>query len=329
MFYRLPVLFSASYYLIVLLAHITFLLFEPTFENNHEYTFYFISQIALSDLTSFFFILILSCLFFYQNKLYFYTPKNKQRIIILGMIFALIYVAVAYLLKQLVIRLFLPYFLNTSFADTNYSDRHYYQTISPMFDIIGNMWTYVVATIILYCMIKSSRKFFKIPLIDSLTKASSRQLIYSANQLNSNQNIQDYRKLYAIIFSSIFCFVANGIVWNIYFNLFFTIDGINSVLGDYYDLIFYFVLFSLFVNYLFLYKISQIFIIKTYSWLPIANLLTASAITLILFGVCASIMTCLVLPFIFKSIVFLLAWLMVCYIMLYYSTRFSLRRYFA
>jgi len=154
-------------------------------------------------------------------------------------------------------------------------------------------------------------------------------LIDPANQLNSNQSVRDYRKLYAVIFASVFCFVANGVVWNIYFNLFFSVDEINSVLSDYYDIIFYFVLLSLFFNYLFLYKISQKFIIKTYSWLPISNLLTASVITLILFGVCASIITCIVLPFIFKSNLFLLAWSVVCYIMLYYSTRFSLRRYFA
>ncbi|WP_392563781.1 hypothetical protein RHO13_11070 [Orbus wheelerorum] len=329
MFYRLPVLFSASYYFVVLLAHITFLVFDPTFKNEPDHMFYSVSRIALNDLTSFFFILILSCLFFYQNKLYFYIPKNKQRVIILGIIFALIYVATAYLLNRLVIRLFLPYFINTSITDNSYDDRNYYQMVSPMFDIIAYVWTYVAAIIILYCSVKLSRKFFSIPLIDSITQSSSRQLIVPTNQLNSNQSVQDYRKLYAVIFASIFCCVANGVVWNIYFNLFFAVDEINNMLTDYYQQIFYFVLASVFVNYLFLYKISQKFIIKTYTWLPIANLLTASIITLVFFGVCASIITGIVLPFLFKSIIFLLAWLVVCYITLYYSTRFSLRRYFA
>ncbi|WP_392561969.1 hypothetical protein RHO12_00220 [Orbus sturtevantii] len=328
MFYRLPVLFSASYYFLVLLAHTTCIMLNSTVDNSEDF-FYIISKTALNDLTSFFFILILSSLFFYQTKLYFYIPKNKKRVIILAIIFAIIYVVIDYILHQLVMRLFLPYFIDSQFVYTSYGSRNNYQTILPIFNIIAYVWTYVVAAIMLYFLIKLTKKFFSIPLIDSITQISSRKLIDPTMQLNSEQSIEDYRKLYAIIFAAIFCCVANAVVWNVYFSLFFTIDEINSMLIDYYDTIFYFVLSSLFINYLFLYKISHKFIIKTYSWLPFTNLLTACLITIVLFGVGASIITCFVLPFIFKSIIFLLAWLIVCYIMLYYFTRFSLWRYFA
>ncbi|WP_147405412.1 hypothetical protein [Orbus hercynius] len=222
-------------------------------------------------------------------------------------------------------------FVKLGEQSSNYHQADQIPIVNSLIEISTNIWLYIISGIVLYILVKLSRRFFQTPLIDSFAQSHQQKLPSSSNQLNSNMTQQDSSKFYAIIFASIFCFVSNGAMWNIYFRIFSSVYEINVLLNEYDNMIFLFGFASVIFSYVFLYCISQKFILKTYSWLPISSLLTASTITLILFGISSLMISCFMLPFVFAfhSIILLLLWFIVCYAVLYCLTRFALRRYFA
>ncbi|WP_392559588.1 hypothetical protein [Orbus mooreae] len=247
----------------------------------------------------------------------------------LAVIFVIIYLVIEYLLLQLSTLLFLRQFTYIYHQYNNSNVLDSYAMVYSWIKIATNLWLFICIGLILYCVMKFSRRFFATPLIDSLTQTYQQQLM-GAQQLSSQTSEQDRRKFYAIIFSSVFCCVINGLVWNFCFNLLSSIDEVKVMISDYYVTIFIFSFVSLGLNYIFLYYTSQKFI-RTRNWLPISGLLTASGITVVLFSFLVMLVLFFIMPLFlaFNSIVILLVWFIICYVLLYFLTKFTLRRYLA
>lgn len=329
MLYRLPLLFSVSFYITVLLISTLMMLAGVSTVENSASLFNLVSRLAIDKLTVFFFIYLLSCVYFFQNKLYFYTSQNKQRIILFGGIFAIIYLIIEYALIQLSFSLL---FKNMLSAFAQSSQQFDVVTMTyQMVIITANIWIFIAIAIVLYFMAKLTKQFFQIPLIDNMTSAYQSPLVDMDNQINSRTTVNEYRSLYAVIFASLFCCVANFFVWNIYFSILSIADEIKMMIDEYYRFIFCFAFVSSIINYAVLVKVSHKMITRTYSWLPLSSLLTASAMTLILFAICVIAMSTFVLPFVFafKSFILFAIWFVACYVFLYFMTRFSLKRHFA
>lgn len=329
MLYRLPLLFSVSFYLTVLLISAVMVLVGVSTIGDSASLLNFVSRLAIDKLTVFFFIYLLSCVYFFQNKLYFYTPQNKQRILLFGGIFAIIYLIIEYTLIQLTFSLFFKNMLN-AFSQSS----HQFDVVTMTYQMViisANIWVFIAIAIVFYFMAKLTKRFFQIPLIDHMTSSHQSPLIDTDNQLNSRTTANEYRSFYAVIFASLFCCVANLFVWNIYFSILSLADEISMMVEEYYRFIFCFAFVSSMINYTFLVKVSRKMITRTYHWLPLSSLLTASAITLILFAICVIVMSIFVLPFVFafKSFILFVIWFVTCYVFLYFLARFSLRRHFA
>lgn len=327
MFYRLPFLFSITFYAVLLLVQIV--LFGLVFSEQHLDS-YHIFLIALNNLTAFFFIFILSNLFFYKNKIYFYIPKNKLRIIIFAMSFAIGYLVLDYLLLQLCTSLFSPLLTNIYTEYNNHSHLNSYSVISSWIKIVANVGLFICISIIFYCLVKWSKNFLQTPLIDGITRSNQVKSMSFGNQLNSSMNDQERCKFYAIIFSSVFCCVINGLVWNCYFNFILLVDEMKIMFRDYELTIFTFSFISLVFNYIFLYYIGRKFIKPRYL-LPLSSLLIASIVIVILFIVLFITITFFIMPFFLtlNSVVMSIIWFIISYVLLYFLAQFVLTRYFA
>lgn len=327
MFYRLPVLFSTSFYIWILLIQILSNYFGFGFTQSNIPFFYYVSKMMMDNITSFFYILLLSSLFFYQSKIYFYTAINKQKIIIFSIIYSIVYQLIKYFSMKAALFLIYPAVMKIAYAP-NYSFN--IEVSANIFVLmVSNVWLFILSGIILYLMTKYAKAYCQIPLINDATKSNPDRGISDNNFLSSHANVAEYKKLYAIIFSSLFCCIINAILWNTYFRIFDSMYEFRLIIDKYYLGIFSYSLFSIIVNYYFLYYISQKLINRTYSWLPISSLLMSCTITFLIFSIVAIIISCFMLPFLFESIILFILWFAISYALLYVVTRFSLRRYFA
>lgn len=331
MFYRLPFLFSASCYILLSLAQL--LIISNLVQNlspDYIFSFYHVSKMLVENLTIFFFLLILSCIFFYQKKIYFYTLQNKKRVLFFSIIFTIFYIVFKIFSNKFAVLLLLANFIGDD-RNYNYQYENFYTLIHQFGILIVDVWFYILSAVVLFFMTKMSTKYFQRPLIDNAIKATKHMLSHETLPLNSDLNVSEYKKLYAVIFSAFFCCIANGILWNINLNLFASLSDLKMFVDEYYSDIFQTAVFSVIVNYCFFYFSSQKFINKTYTWIPITSLLMSSVLTFVLYCFIIFIMSCLTLPFVisFKSVFLFIIWILINYVLLYFFSGLILKRYFS
>lgn len=321
--YRLPLIFSGvSFFLILFISYLDYVIAALNLNIRPDYYIY-ICFLLNPHLSIFFFLLLLSCLFFNNNKLFILTTKNIILTIVLALIFSVIFVGISWLIFMISFELLVPMLMDPFYE--NYIDLSIIYSI-PI--VMTFSWKLPIGGIIFYAMIYFSKRYFDTPLnIENSDQPSSIVFNYNDHKIVSIDGVSELRKLYAIIFSALFCLVTHAVIWNLFFPIFAPMlkyVGIGEI-----TLFLAGILITTF-NFIMLYIIGLKTIVRTYQWIPTSSLLTAGAITIVLYGLISIVMNMVLFTYIAVSQSFELLFLffVLNYVVLYFISSWSLKRYF-
>ena len=325
--YRLPLLFSIVYF--ILLWMITLLRLNFFTNLPLDKIIYYVPTSGMHQLTFFWFILLLSCIFFNQQKLYLLTTKNYQLTIILAIVLVVISYTTTILIYSFAVNLTKSILLKFQASfDLNENDPKFFLLIFQIAALFTCIVRLHIEGFVLYILIALSKRFFDIPTIENSQPFQSQQIV---NQSRVNPNIEKaLPKLYAMIFSALFCVVTHGITWNICASYIFLFD-LRTISHEHYLLVHVVGFIVMLVNFVVLYTAGQKVIVRTYQWLPTRSLLSAGAFTIVgyvLITIIISIVLITLLDISKSALLFLIWFIGLHYFALYLISRFFLKRSF-
>ncbi len=325
--YRLPLLFSIVYF--ILLWMITLLRLNFFTNLPLDKIIYYVPTSGIQLLTFFWFILLLSCIFFNQQKLYLLTTKNYQLTIILAIVLKAILYPTEFLIRSFAVNLTKSILLKYLAIFELYQDHPmFFPFIFRMESLFNFFALLLINGLIFYVLIALSKRFFDIPTIENSQTFQSQQIV---NQSRVNPNIEKaLPKLYAMIFSALFCAVTHGITWNICAS-FIPLFAFWTIFQEHYVLIHIVDFIVTLVNFGVLYITGQKIIVRTYQCLPTRSLLSAGAFTIVGYVLINIIILIVLITLldIYKSILlFFILFISLHYFALYLISRFFLKRSF-
>ena len=329
--YRLPLLFSSICFVVLWVVESLLMMnFNPTLPEISQYIFLGIQQI-----TFFFFFLLLSCIIFNNQKLYLLTTKNYQQTIVLAIVFSVIFCLTKFLIYKFNLKIISPALWNSMLNLSSEVDFDIHDPIAILvvFSIIPQLftitWILPISGFILYGLTLLSKSYYDIPAIANSQPFQSRQIV-NPNRVNPNIE-RALPKLYAMIFSALFCTVTHGIIWNLYGTIVFYISEITILFVENINIIIMSGLIITLADFTLLYITTQNSVKRIYQWLPTGGLLSASAFTMVgyvLINIIILIVLSLFLA-ISHSLSSFLCWFIVLrYIALYLISRFFIKRSF-
>ena len=326
--YRLPLLFSIVCF--ILLWGVTLLRLNFFYTLPLETIIYSSLTSGMKQLTFFWFILLLSCIFFNQQKLYLLTTKNYQLTIILAIVLVVISYTANILIYSFAVNLTKSILLKYQASfDLYENDPKFFLLIfqiAALFTFIARLH---IEGFVLYILIALSKRFFDIPTIENSQTFQSQQIVNQDTVYPKTEKALP--KLYAMIFSALFCAVTHGIIWNLYGTCFFYISEVTIHFAEYINIILLSGLVITLADFTLLYITTQNSVKRIYQWLPTGSLLSAGAFTIVVFILLNTIILIVLSIFIAisHSLSSFLCWFIVLrYIALYLISRFFLKRSF-
>lgn len=281
MLYRLPMLFSCGFYLSILLLKIQQLLNNSHNISHNNILSATIGYELLFQLSTTLLMFILSCFLFFQNKIYLNSFSNKVRAVVFGIIMAGLFYIIEAGLNH-----FVYYYLANRIMRMTVVNYESSTALMAVFDMIAYLWSMILIGVVFYFCVKMVKSRFQ---LFTAKGHAGEMIMWNNSQLQDSLTTKDHQQLYGIIFTAIFVCVSNSVLFNLYLAIFLKTSVTGFFLEEQFTNIVFLALFFTVLNVAFLYNVSQKFIIRTYQWLPISSLLTASALVLVLFGLLALI----------------------------------------
>ena len=325
--YRLPLLFSIVCF--ILLWGVTLLRLNFFYTLPLETIIYSSLTSGMKQLTFFWFILLLSCIFFNQQKLYLLTTKNYQLTIILAIVLKAILYPTEFLIRSFAVNLTKSILLKYLAIFELYQDHPmFFPFIFRMESLFNFFALLLINGLIFYVLIALSKRFFDIPTIENSQTFQSQQIVNQDTAYPKTEKALP--KLYAMIFSALFCAVTHGITWNICASFIFLFN-LPTISYEHYLLVHVVSFIVMLVNFVVIYTAGQKVIVRTYQWLPTRSLLSAGAFAIVGY-ILITIIISIVLPTLLdisKSSLLILIWFIgLHYFALYLISRFFLKRSF-
>lgn len=319
MYIRSPLLFSSIFFIVILLSNIIY------FELPNKMNFIEIIYLQfMPNLTFFFFTLLLTSFFFNKNGSQTFIKGNRNNIIILAVLYSVIFFVVNFLIKQLIIKWTSVTVIKMYKFKSSMGANEIEQIFNIIVTLVSCPWTLIINGIILMLLIRYTNNYYQ--------KISGNKIEINTNLREENEI--ESRKLYGVIYGSIFCIVTYGLIINIYSPLILTILNSDIYYKQYAEMNMMLIMVSSLVitaiNFTILYCNCLKYIKKSYQWVPTSSLLPSAGLTTFLFGLGIVITSLIMIPFIviFKSYLLFICWACFGFVLLYFISRYFIKRYF-